>query len=111
MYFGTERLGFIDGLLAADQNAPEGGGSLMEDQAGGAVFRGHAITLTVGIRLLAEGPDLDGVEAGLGGIRETHNLEAHVGDAGTDELDLAGGGVRQVDHATVDEGAAVRDTN
>ena len=99
-------------MLLADEDAPERGVPFSQYKASGSVLLFHGDPKALGSILILKGSGLDGVPI----LRrhdwlEREDVEANLGDAGSDHFDFLGGGVREIDDAAGHEGTTVDDAH
>lgn len=99
-------------MLLADEHAPERGIPFSQYEARRAVGLFHLRAQALGSILILKRAGLDGVPI----FRrhdwlEREDVEANLGDAGSDDLDFLRGCVRKIDDASGDEGTAVDDAD
>ncbi len=125
---GGETLRLVNRWRLPDEDPIKGGIAGASDELRGSVFTGELRPQVFGILMDRVGADLDGIEVAhyhgrvwcgreLGGddigigMRRADDLQADRANARPQQLNLAGGGFREIDDAPVDEGSAVGDAH
>src|SRR5580658_2208537 len=108
-YAHGERLGGVRGSFAPGEDAPYRRIATAQHGFGGTVSGDHTALRAIGIRLLAERPDLDGKQCRFGNGRCANNGDLDLADAGANQIDRLRRRMGQIDDAALHEGTAIDD--